>query len=61
MGDPYEGDYITQIAGSDHHIIALTMMGAVYCWGKNDEGQIGFGDTYGNWRKAKAQKEMERL
>ena len=36
-------------------------MGAVYCWGRNDEGQVGLGDTYGDWRRKKAKEEMERL
>jgi len=59
--DPYDGDHIVQIDGGEHNSIALTKMGAVYCWGRNDEGQVGLGDTYGDWRKKKAKEEMERL
>lgn len=39
--DPYEGDYVVEIRGGEHHSIARTLEGAVYCWGRNDEGQIG--------------------
>jgi regulator of chromosome condensation len=57
--DPYEGDYVVELAGGEHHSIARTKDGVVYCWGRNDEGQVACGDTYGEWRKEKAQKEME--
>ena len=59
--DPYEGDYIVEIAGGEHHSVARTKDGIVYCWGRNDEGQLGIGDTFGAWRKKKAQEEQEKL
>ena len=52
--DPYEGDYVVEVAGGEHHSIARTKNGLVYCWGLNDEGQVGVGDTYGEYRKTKA-------
>ena len=36
--DPYEGDYIVEIKGGEHHSIARILEGAAYCWGRNDEG-----------------------
>jgi alpha-tubulin suppressor-like RCC1 family protein len=36
--DPFEGDYVVEIKGGEHHSIARTFEGAVYCWGRNDEG-----------------------
>ena len=59
--DPIEGDYVVDIQGGEHHSIARTKDGLVYCWGKNDEGQCGLGDTYGDYMKKKKQEEMERL
>ena len=59
--DPYEGDYVVEVAGGEHHSIARTKDGLVYCWGRNDEGQLGLGDTYGAYRREKAQKEMEEM
>jgi regulator of chromosome condensation len=60
--DPYEGDYVTQISGGEHHSIAVTKDGVVYCWGLNDEGQLGLGDTKGEYLKEKRQyEEAERL
>ena len=59
--DPIEGDYVIEIAGGEHHSIARTKDGLVYCWGRNDEGQLGIGDTFGEYRKVKKAEEMERL
>jgi len=50
-----------EIDGGEHHSIARTRDGAVYCWGRNDEGQVGLGDSYGAWRKKKAEEEQERM
>ena len=54
--DPLEGDYVVEISGGEHHSIARTKEGLVYCWGKNDEGQIGCGDTYGEWQTKKKEE-----
>ena len=48
-----------EIDGGEHHSIARTKDGAVYCWGNNEEGQIGIGDTFGNYQREKAAKEAE--
>lgn len=58
--DPYEGDFVVEVAGGEHHSIARTRDGVVYCWGRNDEGQLGIGDSFGAYRKKKAQEEMEK-
>ena len=42
-----DGQNVTMIAGGEHHSIAVTAEGKVYCWGRNDEGQCGRGDLYG--------------
>lgn len=47
---------VVQISGGEHHSIAATKDGKVYCWGRNDEGQAGLGDLYGEYRKKKAQE-----
>lgn len=39
--DPYQDDYVVNIAGGEHHSIAHTKDGSVYCFGRNDEGQVG--------------------
>ena len=36
--DPFEDDYVVEVAGGEHHSIARTNDGLVYCWGRNDEG-----------------------
>jgi regulator of chromosome condensation len=59
--DPIEGDYVVEVAGGEHHSIGRTKDGLVYCWGRNDEGQLGIGDTFGDYTKKKAREEMERL
>jgi len=51
--------HIKSVAGGEHHTVAVTEEGEVYAWGRNDEGQGGVGDLYGEYRTMKAQKEME--
>jgi regulator of chromosome condensation len=34
----FEGINVIDINGGEHHSIALTDDGRVYCWGRNDEG-----------------------
>jgi len=46
---------ISLIAGGEHHTIACTSDGKVFCWGRNDEGQCGVGDLYGKWKLEQAQ------
>ena len=58
---PGDGDFVVMVDGGEHHSIALTRLGAVYTWGRNDEGQVGLGDIYGDYRKKKAREEMERM
>lgn len=59
--DPIEGDYVVEVSGGEHHSIARTKDGLIYCWGLNDEGQCGLGDTYGDYLKKKKAEEMQRL
>jgi len=34
----FEGEQVAMMAGGEHHTIAVTTQGKVYCWGRNDEG-----------------------
>lgn len=42
---------IIDVTGGEHHTIALTKDGHVYCWGRNDESQCGAGDLYLPYRR----------
>ena len=57
--DPDDEDYVVELSGGEHHSIARTHKGLVYCWGRNDEGQVGCGDTYGDWQKKKKEEAAE--
>ena len=57
--DPFEDDYVCEIKGGEHHTVARTKDGVVYCFGKNDEGQIGRGNLYGEYRAKKKAEEAE--
>jgi alpha-tubulin suppressor-like RCC1 family protein len=35
----------SRVAAGDHHVCALERDGTVWCWGGNDVGQLGLGDT----------------
>lgn len=55
--DPYEGDYFINLVGGEHHTIGLMQSGCVYCFGNNEEGQIGLGDIFGEYdRKKRAER-----
>ena len=49
------------MAGGEHHSIAVTREGKVYCWGRNDEGQCARGDLFGRYKRQKAQEQYERM
>lgn len=38
------GGYAVSIESGEDHTCALTVAGEVYCWGRNDRGQLGYGD-----------------
>lgn len=56
-----QNEQVIAVDGGEHHTIALTQDGKVYCWGRNDEGQGGLGDLFGDYRRKKAQEEYEEL
>jgi E3 ubiquitin-protein ligase HERC3 len=39
------GDKVRQVAAGGFSTCALTEAGHVYCWGRNDQGELGLGDT----------------
>ena len=38
-------DCVTSVAAGTHHSCAVTEDGTVFCWGRNDNGQLGLGMT----------------
>lgn len=45
---PYEvniGEPVSYVSTGGDHTCAIAMSGALYCWGNNDEGQIGVGSS----------------
>ena len=43
MKDPLARQSVTQISAGFEHVMALTMVGRGYAWGRNDDGQLGCG------------------
>lgn len=60
-----DGLGVKHITGGEHHTIANTHDGKVYVWGRNDEGQMGLGDLFGDYlkeqKRVKAEQEQEEL
>lgn len=53
------GVNIIGLAGGEEHTVAVADDGRVYAWGRNDEGQVGLGDLYGEYNR-EAKLEAER-
>lgn len=49
-----------QLEGGEHHTIAYTEDGQVYVWGRNDEGQGGVGDLFGNYTREQVALELKK-
>lgn len=50
---------IIDLAGGEEHTIAVSSDGRVYCWGRNDEGQAGLGDIFGEYNREVKQEKLE--
>lgn len=50
---------IKMICGGAQHSLALTEEGHVYSWGKNEEGQLGVGDTYSDFARQRQEEIMQ--
>ena len=58
--DAYEGDYVTNIVGGEHHSMALTKDGCVYMFGRNDDAQMGCGNLYQEYLNKKTEEEAAK-
>jgi regulator of chromosome condensation len=54
-----KGAKVVAIAGGEHHSVACTEEGKVYCWGRNDEG-FGLGNLFADYKKRLALEEQEK-
>jgi regulator of chromosome condensation len=50
----FRGKDIIDITGGEHHSVALEAGGAIYTFGRNDDGQIGLGEEINEELKVKA-------
>lgn len=55
----FKGLGIKKVCGGAHHSLALTADGHIYSWGKNEDGQLGIGDTYSEYANKKKQEIMD--
>jgi len=44
--DSFEGEKVVQVSAGYNHSIGLTESGRIFCWGRNDQGQLGLGDSF---------------
>ncbi|CBZ50106.1 putative ubiquitin-transferase domain containing protein [Neospora caninum Liverpool] len=52
---------IRQVAAGAQHVVALTISGAVYTWGRNKDGRLGLGDAYAHARVVTVPTRVEHL
>ena len=54
--DPDKVDKVRVISAGQDHMVALTQSGKVYTWGRNQEGQLGYGsyNSDGSWENYSA-------
>lgn len=45
LGDVDLGAKVVQVSAGFRHTCAVTDEGSLFCWGRNDEGQLGYGHT----------------
>jgi alpha-tubulin suppressor-like RCC1 family protein len=46
LEDSFAGEKVTQVCAGFNHSIALTESGRIFAWGRNDQGQLGLGDSF---------------
>jgi alpha-tubulin suppressor-like RCC1 family protein len=44
--DSFGGEKVIQVSAGFSHSIALTDSGRMFAWGRNDQGQLGLGDSF---------------
>jgi alpha-tubulin suppressor-like RCC1 family protein len=44
--DSFGGEKVVEVSAGFNHSIALTESGRMFAWGRNDQGQLGLGDSF---------------
>jgi alpha-tubulin suppressor-like RCC1 family protein len=44
--DSFAGEKVAEVCAGFNHSIALTESGRIFAWGRNDQGQLGLGDSF---------------
>ena len=52
---------VVNVEGGEHHTIVVTSEGVIYTFGRNEEGQLGIGDTYTEYSNKQREKLLKQL